>query len=103
VADNGYMTGYPDNTFRPSLPITRGQVSRATYRVHGSPGAPPHPFTDVPAWLTTAVNWAANDPPGSAPPLMTGYGDGTFRDTLDITRAQTARLTCRANTAPGTC
>lgn len=34
---------------------------------------------------------------------MTGYPNGTFRPDLDITRAQTTRLTCRANTQSGTC
>ena len=95
---NEYMTGYPDDTFRPDLPITRGELTRATFRVHGSPpGAPPHPFTDVPAWLDDAVDWVADAE------LMTGYGDDTFRPSLDITRAQSARVTCRANTPPETC
>jgi hypothetical protein len=103
---NDYMSGYPDKTFKPNLPITRGQVTRATFRVQGSvPGSPLHSFPDVPAWLTESVNWAANDPDGSgpAPALMAGYPNGTFGPGLNITRAQTVRLTCRANAAPGTC
>ena len=106
LADNAYMTGYNDNTFRPDLPITRGQVTRATYRVQGSPaGAPPNTYPDVPNWLDPAADWATWDQDGAGPnpPLMTGYNDGTFRPDDDITRAQTTRLTCRANTAPGTC
>ncbi|MEL7208831.1 MAG: S-layer homology domain-containing protein, partial [Actinomycetota bacterium] len=102
---NQYMTGYPDGSFKPNLPITRGQVTRATFRIAGQPAGSPHPFTDVPAWLTDAVDWVAHDPDGAgpAPSLMDGYPGGTFRDGLDISRAQTIRLTCRVNAAPGTC
>ena len=97
---NNIMTGYPDGTFRPNQPITRGQTVRAVFRVEGQPGGSPHPFSDVPGWLTDAVNWAAHDPDGGGPavPVMTGYPDNTFRDTLNITRAQTARLVYRTNT-----
>ena len=63
LADNDYMTGYPDNTFRPNIPISRGQVTRATYRVQGSPGgAPPNGYPDVPNWLDPAADWATWGP-----------------------------------------
>ena len=103
--NNNIMTGYPDGTFRPNQPITRGQTVRAVHRSNGSPDGPPHPFSDVPAWLTDAVNWASWDSDGAGPgvPIMTGYPDNTFRDTLDITRAQTTRLVCRANAPVGAC
>ena len=103
---NSYMTGYPDRTFRPDLAVSRGQVTRATYRTQGSiPGAPTHGFADVPGWLTDSVSWATWDQDGTGPnpPLMTGYPSGTFGPDRNITRAETARLTCRANTTPGTC
>ena len=102
---NDIMTGYPDGTFRPNQPITRGQTIRAVFRAEGQPVGAPHPFSDVPGWLADAVNWAAHDPDGggAAQPIMTGYPDGTFRDTLDITRAQTTRLVCRTNAAAGVC
>ena len=103
---NSHMTGYPDGKFRPNVPISRGQVTRVTYRVKGSPpGSPPHPFGDVPAWLVASVNWAAHDPDGAGPlpALMNGYPGNLFRPDADITRGQTTRLTCRANATPGTC
>ena len=104
--DQNYMTGYPDGTFRPNLPITRGQVTRALYRAAGSPAPlPSHGFTDVPNWLTLAVSWAALDPDARGPlyPPMTGYPDDTFRPDLDITRAQTTRVICRANAPTAPC
>ena len=102
LAANGYITGYGDGTFRPNLAITRAQVTRMLYRIAGSPsGAPDHGFTDVPAWVDTAVDWIVD--PVNDPPYATGYDDGTFRPNLDITRAQTTRMACRINTTPGTC
>ena len=101
-----HMTGYPDNTFRPNQPISRGQVTRAVFRTHGAPsGAPAHSFGDVPAWLAHAVSWATHDPDaaGSQQPLMTGYPDNTFRPDTTISRAQTTRLVCRTGTPTGTC
>ena len=69
------MAGFPDDTFRPSGPITRGQVTRTLYRIHDV--TPPlltsaeraaclALFTDVPAgandhvpdWL---VGWKGHD------------------------------------------
>ena len=98
LAYNNFATGYPDDTFRPNLPITRAQVTRMLYRVEASPtGAPQHGFTDVPAWVETAVNWITDA--GYA----TGYPDNTYRPNIDITRAQTTRMVCRINTTPGTC
>ena len=32
---NGFMTGYDDDTFRPTVPITRGAEARVLYRVYG--------------------------------------------------------------------
>ena len=103
---HNFMTGYTDNTFKPNIPISRGQVTRATFRVQGSPpGAPANQYPDVPNWLDSAVSWAAWDQDGAGPnpPLMSGYPNGTFGPDRNITRGQTARLTCRANTLPGTC
>ena len=100
-----YMTGYPDGTFRPGLPVSRGQVARASYRIHGSPPSFANALSDVPRWLRNTVNWATHDPDGDGParPLMTGYPNATFRPDVPMDRAQTVRLTCRANTDSGLC
>ena len=90
LIDGGFMTGYPDDTFRPDLPITRAQVTRLKYRVAGSPaGAPDHPFSDVPSWVDDAVDWIFDEG------FATGYPDDTYRPNLSITRAQTTRMSCR--------
>ena len=86
------MEGYPDQTFRPNAQITRAQVVRLLYREAGSPAVgalPAHGFTDVPAWVESAVRWAkAND-------IMTGITATTFVPNDPITRAQVVRATYR--------
>ena len=34
AADPAYVTGFPDGTYRPDLPITRGQFGRTAYRIN---------------------------------------------------------------------
>jgi hypothetical protein len=102
LAGNGHVTGYPDGTFRPDVDISRGALTRMQFRIAGSPsGSPAHPFNDVPAWVADAVNWIVD--PAHDPPYASGYGDDTYRPGLDITRAQTTRITCRISAAPATC
>jgi len=86
------MTGITPTTFEPNDPITRAQVSRAKYRLAGSPDVsalPAHPFTDVPAWVTDAVRWA------SANSLVTGITPTRFKPNDAITRGQVARMDYR--------
>jgi hypothetical protein len=102
MAHFDYITGYPDDTFRPDLPITRAAVARMMYRTNGSPGgSPANSFSDVPGWVEAAVNWLAD--PANVPPYVTGYEDDTFRPYEDITRAETTRMACRVHTPSGTC
>jgi hypothetical protein len=91
------MLGYPDGTFGPDHPISRAEVVRLFYRFAGAPsvdGLAPHGFSDVPAWVNDAVQWAAHDPDGSGPlePMVAGFPDGTFKPGVDITRAQVTRM-----------
>ena len=102
----GFMSGYPDGSFRPRGRMTRGQYVNALFRVAGRPLAEgSHPYADVPVWLDRAVTWASQDPDGDGPaqPLVTGYADGTFQPDRSISRAEAARLTCRASGAGEVC
>ena len=99
---NQFLTGYPNNTFRPNNNMTRASVVRMLYRFSGSPNPsqfPGHGFVDVPAWVDDAVRWAAYDPPGSAQPVITGYGN-QFRPDSSITRAQVTRMLHRLAGSP---
>lgn len=86
------MTGITPTLFKPNDPITRAQVVRAKYRLAGEPDVsalPAHPFTDVPAWVTDAVRWAA------ANSLVTGITPTLFKPNDPITRGQVARTDYR--------
>jgi hypothetical protein len=93
--DPRYMTGLPDGSFGTNLAITRGQALRALWHIEGSPATDhEHGFTDVPAWIEDAVQWAAEQG------YMTGYPDGTFRANASISRGQIARLLFRLEGEP---
>jgi hypothetical protein len=88
--------GYRDRTYRPTNDITRAAVTRMMWRYAGSPSVGgSHSFRDVPQWVENAVSWATFDPPGATGPLMTGFGDGTFRPNDPISRGQVVRLLYR--------
>ena len=94
--------GFTDGSFKGLSPITRAQDARMLFRLFGepSPGGYTHSFTDVPPWVTAAVNWV-NWPggPASPEPLMTGFGS-EFRPDDNITRAAKARQLFRAAGSP---
>jgi N-acetylmuramoyl-L-alanine amidase len=90
----GFIAGFAeDNTFRPLSPLTREQlvsmVFEALRRIPGVNLAAPtsvstNPFPDVPAsrWSAAKIQWARNNQ------IVEGYGDGTFKPTQNVTRAE---------------
>ena len=95
VSANGTMTGFPDGTFGPTLPLTRAQAVRLLWRLQGMPpAAGAHGFGDVPPWVDDAVRWAATDPDDDGPlqPVISGFPDGTFRPDASITRGEWTRM-----------
>ncbi len=91
----GAMPGWPDGTFRPGDPVTRGALVRTLWRVAGSPtGYGPVPWTDVPSRLDAALRWAA------ATGVVSGFGDGTFRPAGTVDRAELAVLLHHAADLP---
>jgi hypothetical protein len=97
---NGLVSGFGDNTFRPYINVTRGQLSKivvtAAVQVNGWVLInPPNPtFTDVPfgstfyEFVETAANKGA----------ISGYSDRTFRPGNNATRGQIAKITYLAIT-----
>ncbi len=83
ITTEGYARGFPNGTFRPNADINRGEVTNMLWRIAGSPmGHPAHGLSDVPGWLTNAVNWA------SATAVVPPYANRTFRPTVAMPRRQ---------------
>jgi hypothetical protein len=85
AAEEGLVSGYPDGSFKPNQPVSRGQLAAILWQRAGGP-APRGPltFTDVRprAWYATAIAWLATG--GYAD----GYPDNTFKPRDPVNRAQ---------------
>ncbi|HET7077837.1 MAG TPA: S8 family serine peptidase [Chloroflexia bacterium] len=90
LVNRGAVSGYGDNTFRPQVNITRGQVAKIVVlagQIDLDTLAGPH-FRDVPpthplyAYIETAY----------ARGIVVGYADGTFRPAAPITRGELAKM-----------
>jgi len=94
----GIVSGYPDGTYRPTLPVTRDQmavfISRAL--AGGDANVPTGPatatFPDVLTdhWAFRYVEYAVSHG------VTGGYPDGTYRPTETVTRDQMAVFIARA-------
>lgn len=90
VVAKGFMKGYPDGTFRPNAPITRAEFVVALARSAGldSMPSPSRTFKDLPT-----SNWAAPLVYAAvAKGWISGYPDGTFHPTADITREESMAI-----------
>jgi beta propeller repeat protein len=104
IAQNGVSQGYPAGDYRPGLAVTRDQmavyISRALVSPSGDAAIPPGPpeatFSDVPTdyWAYKWVEYAV------ANSIVGGYGDGTYRPTEQVDRAQMAVFVARAIVTP---
>jgi hypothetical protein len=86
VHQNGLFSGTSSTTFHPNMTMTRGMMVTVLHRMVESPTPGNSVFTDVVEgrWYTNAVNWAATNG------IVSGYGDGRFGPSDDITREQMA-------------
>ncbi len=89
-----YASGYPDNTFKPNNSITRAEVAVMFYNLSTDPNKTKvidGDFTDVDEnqWYSQAVNYLAKGG------VLNGYGNGEFRPTATITRAEFAAISSR--------
>jgi len=86
----GIIGGYPDGTFRPANPLTRGQFSKMVVLGHDWTLYNPYfpSFTDVPSsdtfyqYIETA----------HLRDVVGGYQDGTFRPGNSVTRGQATKM-----------
>lgn len=90
LATLGIMGGYPDKTFRPAKPITRGELAALLVKAKGfeTAGQQVEVFNDVKKsdWVAPYVAVAV------AHDYVSGYPDGTFKPDRKITRAEAAAV-----------
>jgi hypothetical protein len=84
LVEAGIAEGFGNGTFRPAQNVTRQAMAAYLHRFTGDvPGPFPDPdFDDVPASSPFAddIAWLVDEG------VTTGFGDGTFRPTTNITR-----------------
>ncbi len=87
---NGIITGYEDNTFRPSSSITRQEAAVMLFRIAERVGISPESVGGA-SWADAddIASWAAESVNGiSAIGIMNGVGDGKFSPLTGYTREQ---------------
>ena len=86
----GWVNGYPDHTFRPNATLTRADFVTLLSRMSGEDLSDftTSSFPDVKdtAYYAKSVSWAANAG------ILSGFPDGTFRPTENVTREQMAHI-----------
>lgn len=90
--ETGMMNGVGGGKFRPGGAASRAMIVTILYRLENEPEVTAeNPFADVSdgKWYTDAVIWASENR------LVEGYGDGTFRPDLPISREQLAAILYR--------
>ncbi|MFX4262142.1 S-layer homology domain-containing protein [Pelotomaculum propionicicum] len=84
--DKGYISGYPDGSFKPDNTITRAEFVTMANRAFGKNATVPVSFPDVSSkdWFAAGVAKAV------AAGYISGYDDGTFRPNENIKRQEAA-------------
>jgi hypothetical protein len=98
----GIVTGFPDGTYRPTVPVTRDQMAVYISRAlaggdeHVPTGPATATFSDVPTdhWAYRWVEYAVDND------IVQGYDDATYRPALEVDRAQMAVFIARAIVTP---
>ena len=88
IRDESITSGYPDNTYRPSDPVTRAEMAVFLLNSMGISPSPidnSHPFTDIGGHWAEAYIEELYDLG-----ITGGYPDGTYRPEALITRAEMA-------------
>ncbi|SHH69164.1 Listeria/Bacterioides repeat-containing protein [Anaerosphaera aminiphila DSM 21120] len=96
-----YLTGYPDNTIRPQVSITRAEVAAIFARLKVGEANIPSATTkynDVNAsdWYTKYIAFVTDNN------IMEGYPDGSFKPNDKITRAEFTAVVARYNSLADT-
>ncbi|HET7578166.1 MAG TPA: S-layer homology domain-containing protein, partial [Bacillales bacterium] len=92
-ADNGYITGYPDHTFRPNQSMQRDEMAYLVSRAFSLKDVNKFlPYTDV---IQNKDNYIPINKVTTAG-INNGYEDGTFRPDKNISRREFSIMVARA-------
>ena len=89
LAEQGWISGYRDGTFKPNKPVTRAQAAKIISNFLGlTPTNERISFSDVDQkhWAVDVINLVAQHR------IMNGIGDGRFSPDTYVTRAQMAQM-----------
>lgn len=87
LSNDGVLSGYADNTFRPNAPVTRAEFATMIIKALGKDNIPVtnrYDFRDVSPYFWGDLNIQRAQQLG----LVSGYPDGTFKPNSNITRTQ---------------
>ena len=87
LIDEGIISGYPDGTFKPENPVTRGEFAKMVAKAFPIRAAGEPMFSDI------EDNWAkAYIAALTESGVVSGYPDGTFRPSKEISRAEMTHM-----------
>ena len=86
-AEQGFIKGYEDNTFKPNNTITRAEISQILANFNISLKFEDVKFSDNIGWFETSVKKASENG------FLSGYTDGTFKPNNKITRFEMIKIT----------
>lgn len=85
LLNKGFISGFPDGTFRPATPITRAQYAALITKTFKLPASDTiNRFKDIKSdfWAASAIASAADAG------FLSGFPDGTFRPGQNLTKVQ---------------
>ncbi|MFD1776625.1 S-layer homology domain-containing protein [Paenibacillus rhizophilus] len=89
--DKGYLTGYPDGTFKPNKAITRAEFVAVVNRLFSFKDTATVTFTDV-----KTTNWAYSEVAKAVKAgYINGYSNNTFHPNSPITRQEAAVIAAK--------
>jgi Leucine-rich repeat (LRR) protein len=92
ATEKGIITGFPDGTFRPNDPVTRGQMAIIISRAFELKEESSYVFPDVSTQSSSYVHIKRIMAEG----ITTGYPDGTFRPSKKLIRGEFSAFMARA-------
>ncbi|NLB91760.1 MAG: S-layer homology domain-containing protein, partial [Clostridiales bacterium] len=88
MADKGIVNGFPDGTFKPKSPVTRGQAAVMIAKAFGLKSA-----MDIEDFRDTVGHYAANHIRIlNSHGVINGYPDGAFKPNAPVTRAEISKM-----------